>query len=52
MVQIYDENGNFIEEFQIPAAGTGYGIWGLDFDSDNNMYVVDTQNNIVYIYGP
>jgi DNA-binding beta-propeller fold protein YncE len=52
MVQIYDENGNFIEEFQIPAAGTGYGIWGLDFDSDNNMYVVDAQNSIVYIYGP
>lgn len=49
-VQIYDVDGNFLEEFVIP--GINWGIWNLDFDKDNNLYVVDADNTVVHVYGP
>ena len=46
MIQIYDEYGGFIEEFG------AIGLWGLCFDIDNNLYVVDAWNDVVYVFGP
>ncbi|NIO47897.1 MAG: hypothetical protein GTN73_00445 [Candidatus Aminicenantes bacterium] len=50
MIQIYDEYGGFIEEFVVP--GISPGIWGVCFDIDNNLYVVDSWNNVVHVFGP
>ncbi|NIO49633.1 MAG: hypothetical protein GTN73_09405 [Candidatus Aminicenantes bacterium] len=47
MIQIYDEYGGFIEEFVVAP-----GIWGVCFDIDNNLYVVDSWNNMVHVFGP
>ncbi len=47
MIQIYDEYGGFIEEFVVAP-----GIWGVCFDIDNNLYVVNLYNNMVYVFGP
>jgi len=47
MIQIYDEYGGFIEEFVVAP-----GIWGVCFDIDNNLYVVDSWNNVVHVLGP
>ncbi len=50
MIQIYDEYGGFIEEFAAP--GINHGIWGVCFDIDSNLYVVDQNNCVVYVFGP
>jgi len=46
-VQIYDEYGGFIEEFFVAP-----GIVGVCFDIDNNLYVADLNNHVVYVFGP
>jgi len=49
-IQIYDEYGGFIEEFVAP--GVSPHPRGVCFDIDNNLYVVDSYNEVVHVLGP
>lgn len=51
-VQIYTAEGDFDQEFTTPAGATTYGTWGLDFDGNNNLYVIDSNNCTIHMYGP
>ena len=47
-IQVFDKNGNYLYQFGSQGTGNGefYGIFGIAFDSDDDLYVVDYNDHV------